>query len=639
MSIPNIPTGRTENYLGNLIGQETAWEPGNPESRVEEYLDYILENGTKLEQEMEDEIESLKAIGRFLSLWNATTGLPTTEPSKLPYKYKAGDYYIVSVVGLTNYQPTGTKYEGIASSTLYSDDLHINDFFVYDGSAWTMLSHSVVDTGSTFEAFPETWPTSSSYTTAQFCAVVNADEDAVQGKGYLGEVRWSDLPASMVNAEVQVEIMSGTGTSNKIIHLICTSGNQEPYRWEYTYWNNGSNVSGWIGFQPKLTAGTNITISGNTISATDTTYTAGSNIDITSGAISVNSGASASGKVLTANGSGGATWSDPTGITNYEVINRPNSMPTATATSSDFIQYDNKLYKKVVSSVVPSTITDLTDTTWRFGYILNQGNIKNSLCSYNLTGTCYDFEQLGSSYEIPNEVQFSYIGLYDYGGPWWTTFATSSNYNSAPPKPYIYKQNGYRYGQITTESLNGVSVYFTCHITGGSGATNSTVISWIEANATLISPYVTTYSYEEVSDGMQNPMTTAGDIIVGGSSGTPGRLAKGTNGKVLKMVSGAPAWADDSISSGSTPQGNLLAADGSGSVTWTNGIPYLTTAPSANNPDAGLKIVVLDTDPVNKYNGYLYIITSPDIVYSQSGEVLTITKAPYTKSGEILTIG
>lgn len=251
MSIPNIPEGRTENYLGNLIGQETAWEPGNPESRVEEYLDYILNNGTKLEQEMEDEIANLKAIGRFLSLWNAATGLPTTEPSKLPYKYKAGDYYIVGVVGATNYQPTGTKYEGTASTSVYSGDLAVNDFFVYDGSAWTLLSHSVVDTGSTFEAFPASWPTSSSYTTAQFCAAVNSDADAVQGKGYLGEVRWSDLPSSMVNAEVQVEIMSGTGTSNKTIHLICTSGNRPPYRWEYTYWNNGSNTSGWVGFQPE----------------------------------------------------------------------------------------------------------------------------------------------------------------------------------------------------------------------------------------------------------------------------------------------------------------------------------------------------------------------------------------------------
>jgi hypothetical protein len=51
--------------------------------------------------------------------------------------------------------------------------------------------------------------------------------------------------------------------------------------------------------------------------------------------------------------------------------------------------------------------------------------------------------------------------------------------------------------------------------------------------------------------GMENPMTTAGDLIVGGASGTPTRLAKGTDGKVLKVVDGVLTWADDATSAGS----------------------------------------------------------------------------------------
>ena len=43
----------------------------------------------------------------------------------------------------------------------------------------------------------------------------------------------------------------------------------------------------------------------------------------------------------------------------------------------------------------------------------------------------------------------------------------------------------------------------------------------------------------QVSGGMSNPMTTQGDIIVGGASGTPTRLAKGTAGQVLAMNSDA----------------------------------------------------------------------------------------------------
>lgn len=38
-----------------------------------------------------------------------------------------------------------------------------------------------------------------------------------------------------------------------------------------------------------------------------------------------------------------------------------------------------------------------------------------------------------------------------------------------------------------------------------------------------------------------------------------------------------------------------------------NGINYLTTAPTTDNTDGSLKIVILSSEPVTKYNGYLYI--------------------------------
>ena len=43
--------------------------------------------------------------------------------------------------------------------------------------------------------------------------------------------------------------------------------------------------------------------------------------------------------------------------------------------------------------------------------------------------------------------------------------------------------------------------------------------------------------------GMTNPMTTAGDTIYGGASGTPERLPIGTSGQVYSVASGSPAWA------------------------------------------------------------------------------------------------
>lgn len=44
---------------------------------------------------------------------------------------------------------------------------------------------------------------------------------------------------------------------------------------------------------------------------------------------------------------------------------------------------------------------------------------------------------------------------------------------------------------------------------------------------------------------MYNPMTAAGDLIVGGTDGEAERLAAGNEGEVLKVVSGVPTWATD----------------------------------------------------------------------------------------------
>lgn len=56
--------------------------------------------------------------------------------------------------------------------------------------------------------------------------------------------------------------------------------------------------------------------------------------------------------------------------------------------------------------------------------------------------------------------------------------------------------------------------------------------------------------------GLANPMTTAGDLIVGGASGAPTRLAVGAGGQVLGIVGGVPTW----VSGGGFTGGNLTSA-------------------------------------------------------------------------------
>lgn len=65
------------------------------------------------------------------------------------------------------------------------------------------------------------------------------------------------------------------------------------------------------------------------------------------------------------------------------------------------------------------------------------------------------------------------------------------------------------------------------------------------------------------SSGFANPMTTAGDIITGGVAGAAGRLAVGTNGHVLTVVAGAPAW---QAASGGAYTGTANRIDITGSV-------------------------------------------------------------------------
>jgi hypothetical protein len=54
---------------------------------------------------------------------------------------------------------------------------------------------------------------------------------------------------------------------------------------------------------------------------------------------------------------------------------------------------------------------------------------------------------------------------------------------------------------------------------------------------------VPTYTDPAGGGNLSNPMTTPGDMIVGGLAGAPTRLAPGTDGFVLTMVAGAPAFA------------------------------------------------------------------------------------------------
>lgn len=83
---------------------------------------------------LQEQINELSALWHFLSGWNASTWLPTTNPRVDPYYYKTWDYYRVTAIWETNYKPHWWTYnQWVASTAVELDDVSIWDWYMYDG--------------------------------------------------------------------------------------------------------------------------------------------------------------------------------------------------------------------------------------------------------------------------------------------------------------------------------------------------------------------------------------------------------------------------------------------------------------------------------------------------------------------------
>lgn len=96
---------------------------------------------------LQDQIDAMTWLNKYLSSWDCTTGLPVTDPMNTPYTYSTWDYYIVAVVapeGTLNYRPHWSVYTPwVASQSVEMDEVHINDFYIYDWSQWILQVNKV----------------------------------------------------------------------------------------------------------------------------------------------------------------------------------------------------------------------------------------------------------------------------------------------------------------------------------------------------------------------------------------------------------------------------------------------------------------------------------------------------------------
>jgi hypothetical protein len=123
-------------------------------------------------------------------------------------------------------------------------------------------------------------------------------------------------------------------------------------------------------------------------------------------------------------------------------------------------------------------------------------------------------------------------------GPW-TSFGTGSSITQASSPPIAYGYGNYPFIQIA--------------ITG------SAIVTY----TAIQTPFI--YSSGGGGGGMTNPMTTAGDVIYGGASGTPTRLGQPGNGLWgVTFLSSVPSWtALGGLATGSVPASGPVGSSGS----------------------------------------------------------------------------
>lgn len=125
-----------------------------------------------------------------------------------------------------------------------------------------------------------------------------------------------------------------------------------------------------------------------------------------------------------------------------------------------------------------------------------------------------------------------------YGGRWGGTAVANGTLTlTASATNHVVVHRTTAVVSVATASTNwdNTTDYARCYrITTGTG----TVTAWEDHRAGSAGVLV-----GGGSGGMANPMTAVGDLIRGGTSGAPTRLAAGTNGHILTLVGGVPVWA------------------------------------------------------------------------------------------------
>lgn len=249
-------------------------------------------------KELQDQINNLKSRGRFLSNWNATTGLPTTNPTTLPYQYNSWDYFVVTVVGATNYRPSGTSYTGTASTTVETEEVEVWDMYIFDSTEWllqintarTIVVDQALDSTSTNPV--ENRVITNALGQKQDTLVSGTNIKTVKGTSLLGSGNVAISEFSPSNSGSTGQVLKKTSTwYNWANETSQVSDTVYGSSWDWVTWTAPSKNAVYdkinsmdttiAGKQATLSAGTGISITSNTVANTWVTSFNGSTWAVT----------------------------------------------------------------------------------------------------------------------------------------------------------------------------------------------------------------------------------------------------------------------------------------------------------------------------------------------------------------------
>ena len=167
--------------------------------------------------------------------------------------------------------------------------------------------------------------------------------------------------------------------------------------------------------------------------------------------------------------------------------------------------------------------------------------------------------------------------------------------------------------------------------TSATNATNATYATYdaSEANNTTKTAIADKYIPKSIG-------TAAGDIIYWSASGTPVRLAKGSNGQVLKLANGVPTWGTDNNDnttyslSGSLSSHKFTTTLTPSSGSATTSAFTLAAGSNISLTDSGTTITIAATDTNTA--------TAVDNILDGSNSGTAITYAPYTSKQSGLSL-